>query len=462
MHMTDGPEIVRIRQALDPVTDRLLLVGGAVRDILMEREPEDLDFLVIGTDRAPIRQKLDRLAEQLQAHMVYPAGFPDTCRLVSRHTTLDFTIIPEDRLTEDLMRRDFTVNAMAMDLETGCILDPAKGRPDLNAGLLRATGPGVFAADPVRILRLYRFMVELNFSIDPDTEKAAAHAASHIHDPAGERVQEELFRILSNDASWEVVESMADPIFTTLFPSLAGTKGVGQNDYHHLDVFPHTLEVVKHTFHLPGLTSMIGCPDLELNREDRIVLRLAALFHDVGKAPTAAVDTDGVPTFRRHQHVSENEFTADIEPLGVSRRIVERTARLIRHHMRFLNFMLNGYTTRSLRRLIRIMDTDSVLLGLLALADKLAARGPMAAGSIERIAALVREFVELVEAEGDYLMDLPKLLSGEEVMSVMDLEPGEQVGRILDRIRENQIADPTLTREQALELLANWKQGHPS
>lgn len=462
MHMTDGPELNRIRGALEPASDRLLLVGGAVRDILMEREPEDLDFLVIGNETNGIRQALEQLAGQLNMHIVQPAGFPDTRRLVSRHTTLDFTIIPEKLLTGDLLRRDLTINALALDLATEELLDPANGKRDLECGVLRATGPGVFEADPVRILRLYRFMVELDFSIDPDTATEAAAAASHIHHPAGERTREELFRILANDQAWDAVEMMANPVLTTLFPSLAATRGVQQNDYHHLDVFPHTMEVVKHAFHLPGLTAMIGCPELELDREDRIVLRLSTLFHDVGKAPTAAPDKDGIPTFHRHQHVSENQFLSDMESLRVSHRIMDRTARLIRHHMRFLNFMLNGYSTRSMRRLVRIMDTDSILLGLLALADKLAARGPLAGGSIDRIARIVREFVELVQTEGSELMHLPKLISGEDVMRVMELEQGVEVGRVLDRVRGSQTDDPSLTREQALELLETWRSDHSS
>ncbi len=462
MLMTDGPELNRIRQELEPVSDRLLLVGGAVRDILLDRTPADLDFLVVGTQIDRIHQGLERLGRHLHMHRVQPAGFPDTIRLVARHLTLDFTIVESRQLHEDLMRRDFTINAMALEPGTDELLDPTRGKQDLQKGLLRATGPGVFEADPVRILRLYRFMAELDFSPDPETERSAVAAVPKIQEPAGERIQDELFRILANDDAWDAVEAMAEPVLTNLFPSLAETRNVPQNDYHHLDVFPHTLEVVKHAFHVPGLIAMIGCPDLELNREDRIVLRLAALFHDVGKAPTAAPGKDGNPTFHRHQHVSEDQFRSDIEPLRVSNRIEDRTARLIRHHMRFLNFMLNGYTPRSLRRLIRIMDTDSILLGLLAMADKLAARGPLATGSIDRIAGIVREFVELIATEGDTLIHLPKLVSGEEVMDMMDLKPGAQVGRILDSIRERQIADPAFSRNEALELISAWKEDPPS
>lgn len=454
MPIPDEALLTAARHIFEPVNGRLFLVGGAVRDHFLKRPPQDLDLLVTGCTADDFDAGAAALARQLNLHPVRPAGFPDTLRLVSTEATLDLTRIPPEQLAEDLSSRDFTMNAMAMDPVSGEVVDPTGGQQDLKNRVLRTPDPASFARDPVRILRLYRFQAELGFTLETDTARAAHAAVGLLDRPSGERIREELFRLLANDNGWPAVADMTVPVLTALFPAIDSIRSVAQNGYHHKDVLPHTLEVVKHTFQLSGLTGLLGCPDVTLSAEDRIVLRLAALFHDVGKAESAAVDEHGRHTFKGHQYGSAQKFQDDIARLKPSNRMVERTFMLIRRHMLFLNFMLNGYSDRSFRKLINMMREDSVLLTLLAVADKLAARGPLAGGSIEKIVGIARRFLDMYRAEGETIRNLPSLVTGHEVMSIMKLDPSPAVGKLLSEIMERQLDDPAFTREDALALLA--------
>jgi len=453
----DDPLLLAAWHTFEPVSEQVLLVGGAVRDSQPNRQVRDWDLLVVGCTEEAFAMSVYQLERDLGLHPVRPAGFPDTIRLTGHAGIIDCTRMDPDNLKGDLMRRDFTVNAVAQDLRTGALIDPTGGLADIRSRLLRAPSADVFTADPVRILRLFRFRAELDFHVEPATVEAAFAHVHLLDRPSGERIREELFRLLALDSGWPALGEMADPVLTALFPSLAAILDTPQNGYHHLGVFPHTLEVVKHTFHLDGLTAMLGCPDIALSDEDRVVLRLAALFHDVGKGETLARNETGMYTFKRHQYVSAERFRQDIEGLRPSNRLVERVYMLIRRHMLFLNFMLNGYSVRSFRRLINMMRDDTTLLVLLALADKLAARGPLAEGSIEQIVTIARDFLALDRAEGEHIRSLPALVTGHEVMKIMELDPSPAVGQVLGRIMERQLDDPSFTREAALALLHEWQ-----
>ncbi len=458
MPIPDEALLQAARNVFKPVNGRLFLVGGAVRDRFLERPAHDLDLLVVGCTEADFEATTSVLARELNLHPIRPAGFPDTLRLVSTEATLDLTRVPPEKLVEDLSTRDFTINAMALDPFSGELVDPTGGQQDLERQVLRTPDPATFTRDPVRILRLYRFQAELGFKAEPDTVQAAHSAVSLLDRPSGERIREELFRLLAHDTGWPAIGDMAFPVLTTLFPAIDGIRNLPQNGYHHKDVLPHTLEVLKHTFHLSGITGMLGCPDIPLTTEDRIVLRLAALFHDVGKAETAAINQNGLHTFKGHQYISAQRFQDDIARLRPSNRIVERAFMLIRRHMLFLNFMLNGYSDRSFRKLINMMREDSVLLTFLAVADKLSARGPLAKGSIEKIVGIGRQFLDMYRNEGETIRNLPTLVSGYEVMSIMKLDPSPAVGKLLAEIMERQLDDPEFSRQDALALLAKRRQ----
>ena len=433
-------------------------MGGAVRDYLLNKKPKDLDFLISGSEISEFETTMAELADALNLNTVRPAAFPEVIRLVNRDISLDFTFISPETVTENLMERDFTVNAMAMNPVTGEIIDPAGGKNDLKHKKLRFVRETAFQKDPVRIIRLFRFQTELGFTPDAHTRQLAKKGALLLNKPAGERIREELFRILANDNGENAISEMAEPVLTALFPALAAIRDIPQNGYHHLGAFDHTLEVTSWTFRLDELASRLGTTLPALADEDKIILRLSALFHDTGKADTYALNESGITTFKKHQFHSANHFLDDIARLKPSNRLMERAYILVRRHMLFLNFMLNGYSEKSFRKLINMMREDSRLLALLALADKLSAKGPLSNGSADKMAEIVRKFIETYKKEVETIKKLPKLVSGEEIMDTLGLSPSPEIGKILNEIAEKQLADPAFSREQALKIIEKYRQ----
>jgi len=454
----DDPELQLVLKHLRQTSRPPLLVGGAVRDCLLNKKPKDLDFLITGTEISEFETAMAELADTLNLNTIRPAAFPEVIRLVNRDISLDFTFISPETVTENLMERDFTVNAMAMNPADGEIIDPAGGRNDLKQKKLRFVRESAFQKDPVRVIRLFRFQTELGFTPDKTTLKLAKKAAPLLNKPAGERIREELYRILANDNGAVAVKEMAHPILTELFPSLSAIRSIPQNGYHHLDAFGHSLAVTEWTFRIKKLAAIANIPEPDISDKDKIILRLAALFHDTGKADTLAWNENGITTFKKHQIHSGEHFLADIARLNPSKNLTERAAALIRRHMLFLNFMLNGWSENSFRKLIRKMGKDSRLLALLALADKLSANGPLSAGSADKIAKIIGKFIKYYEKEAETIEKLPKLLSGREIMDTLGISSSPEVGKILNEIAEKQLADPAFGREQALQILQTHKK----
>ncbi len=458
MPTPDDPLLKRVLEFFQTSTLVPLLVGGGVRDFLLNKAPKDLDFLIAGKSIDEFSTVTGKLAASLDLNTVRPAAFPEVIRLVSHAHSLDFTFCSPDNITENLMERDFTVNAMAMNPASGEILDPAGGLSDLKQKKLRLVQNDAFQKDPVRIIRLFRFRTELEFTPDKNTLTLANAAAPLLLQPAGERIREELFQILKNDNGHTAISEMADPVLTALFPALAAIRDIPQNGYHHLNAFHHTLAVVSQTFHIETLTEKLKATGLELSPEDKIVLRLAALFHDVGKSETLAWKENGITTFKKHQFHSAALFLKDIARLKPSNLMTERVHMLIRRHMLFLNFMLNGWSEKSFRKLINMMREDSRLLALLALADKLSAKGPLSAGSIEKMTKIGQAFMETYKKDAKTITKLPKLVSGDEIMEILGLTPSPEVGKVLGTIAEKQLANPAFTREQALKLIQKHRK----
>jgi len=236
---------------------------------------------------------------------------------------------------------------------------------------------------------------------------------------------------------------------------LSKIKNIPQNGYHHLDVFNHTLEVLKYCFDLKSIARLFPFFEFKFSDKDKLVLRLAALFHDVGKSETLSYTEDGITTFRNHQFVSGTIVLKELDFFPKS--IVERVYYLVRRHMLFLNFMINGYSEKSFRKLINMMREDAVLLVVLFLADKNAARGSLSEGNFEKALKIAEDFLRFYQKEKDGIINLPKLVSGHEVIEILEISPSKKVGKVLNLIMEKQLENPEFSREDALKLIYSLK-----
>jgi poly(A) polymerase len=415
------PAFPLLAQATEELGARAWAVGGYVRDRLLGRKHEEIDVVVEdgrGPELAAHFAKLTGSAppvvfERFGTAQVMWKGRPIEFASARAESYRDDSRKPDVRpasIDDDLRRRDFTVNALLMDFGGNVEDRLGSGLPDLAAKRLRTPLDPVatFSDDPLRMLRAVRFAAQLGFELDPRLLPAMSSLAERLRPPvvSVERVSDELRKMLTSDRPTQALELLdAGGLLPGVLPELAACKGVKQGGYHTHDVYGHTLEAV-------GLTP----PDL--------VVRLAALFHDVGKPATAAPDG----SFLGHEKVGAEIAVAALTRLRFSNSIIERVAHLVRLHLRPVYYQ-SDWTDGAVRRLARDVGSDLPALLQLAAADI----GASAYDQPEKIAELGRR-LEAVLAETPSRLRSP--VTGEDIMKVQGLPPGPEVGRLKARLDE--------------------------
>jgi poly(A) polymerase len=449
---------------------KVYLVGGTVRELALGKSAPDLDLAVSA-------QALDLardLAAALKGTFVLLDEAQGTARVVWQGEILDLARFRAPTLEGDLQARDFTMNALALDLETLLadrppdLIDPWDGLDDLARGLIRVVRPRNFLEDPLRLLRAYRFAATHGFQITPETQEAISAQVPEFSRVAGERVRQELFILLAAPRAAAVLKDMdRTGLLTRIFPECVDMKGVDQDGFHHLDVFLHSLAAVAR------LEEVLAEPQayfIDLAAEfphylrpprQAALLKLAALFHDVGKPLVQSRRTDPDRyTFYYHERVGVEIFTAAALRLRLSQAETKTVAHLISLHMRpFLllpAFREGELTTRALGRLARAARPHLPGLFALAMADSLAGQGPQKPADAEKVLSkladaayhFLKERLELQERQ-------PRLLTGHDLIKVLGLEPGPLFRAILTAVEEAQWEGSIQTREEALELARN-------
>jgi poly(A) polymerase len=409
-----------LKRAADDLKARAWIVGGYVRDKLLGREHLNPDVVVDDGDALELARHFAELAgapppvtfERFGTAQVTLPG-----RLVEFVAARSESYAPDSRkpdvrratLEEDLRRRDFTINTLLMDLD-GNVQDPLGGRKDLEAKVLRTpTDPlRTFEDDPLRMLRAIRFAAELGFELAPDLMPAMRRTKSRLAPPviSVERITDELRKMLASDRPKLALELLDQAeLMEVILPEIAAGKGVQQSGFHTHDVFGHTLLTVEAT-----------PPDL--------LLRLAALFHDVGKPQTAKGDG----TFVGHEEVGAEIARAALERLRFSQKEIDTVTTLVRLHLRPV-FYRSEWSDGAVRRLAR--DAGALLgrLMLLARADIGASAYPYPQKMDELQARLDAVLAERPSR-------LAPLITGEDIMRIRGIGPGPEVGRIKQKLEE--------------------------
>jgi tRNA nucleotidyltransferase/poly(A) polymerase len=483
----DWALIRRIRAALPP-GQPLYLVGGAVRDALLGRPVHDLDFVVLKHARKAARRAADVLGAAY-----YPLDEArDTGRVIlpgeaGRRAGLDFAVARGGSLPADLAGRDFTVNAIAIDLsEPDRLIDPLGGLSDLRQGWLRPCSPQAFEADPVRVIRAARQALAFRLRLAPETAGLIRRAAPQLGRVSGERLRDELFRLLDAPnaaAGLRMLDTLG--ILPELLPEAAQLKGLRQSPPHTLDVFEHSLAVVARLEQvlavlLPGQPAQAAGEDLasgwlalrlgqfrphfsahfgqRLNPERSLpgLLKFTALYHDAGKAQRAAEDGDGRVRFLGHEQVSGELLETRGRALRLSNEELSRAGQTARDHMRPLFLAAPGaaHSRRAVYRYFRQLGEVGVDIAVLSLADVWGTYGvglPEAVWMehVDRVRLLLEAWwVEPAES----LLPEP-LLNGHDLMQSFHLKPGRQIGRLLEELREAQALGEAATQEEALAWL---------
>jgi len=440
--VSESELLALLGRAASEIGVKAWVVGGYVRDRLLGRAHLDLDLVVEDGDALELARRFAQLAgapppvtfERFGTAQVTLPG-----RLVEFVTARAESYAPDSRkpnvrqatLEEDLRRRDFTVNTLLMDLE-GNVHDPLNGRKDLDAKVLRtpADPHQTFTDDPLRMLRGIRFAAELGFTPAPGLVPAMRELKSRLAPPviSIERISEELRKMLESPRPKLALELLDEAgLLEVILPEIAACKGVAQTGFHTHDVFGHTLLTVEQTD-----------PDL--------LLRVAALFHDVGKPKTAKGDG----TFIGHEEVGAEMARSALERLRFSQREIDVVAGLVRLHLRPV-FYRSEWTDGAVRRLAR--DAGPSLPRLMALA-----RADIAASAYP-----YPEKLEELQARLDAVRDerpsrLRPLVTGEEIMRVRGIGPGPEVGRIKQRLEE-MVIDGEIAPDKAA--IIDYMSKHP-
>jgi tRNA nucleotidyltransferase/poly(A) polymerase len=464
----------RLKSLLRDIADEepeSYVVGGALRDYLMgEVRWTDLDIAIAGNGYLLSR----RWADRHRASFVPLDDLFGTGRIVlvsEVPVTIDVSSFKGATIEKDLRLRDFTVNALAVrvqDFLTNSmdrIVDVVGGREDIHSKTIRACSEQSFHDDPLRILRAFRFAANLRFTLDPATLIVMQQEVSRLSEVSPERIRDELFALLAADSSIEALEIMDKiGVIETLLPVMAAMRGCTQNEFHHLDVWGHTMETVRQLEKLMLDTeSLFGSLGLWIKdylnecpvkgRPRRTLLKLAALFHDSGKPESRFIDPTGRVRFFGHEKVSREISDRYCESLKLANRETSILGNLVEGHMRPTIFTGEQVTKKAVLRLCRKFGEDTLGLLLLFLADLAATRGPARTPeSEERAREQVAKALEIC-FETEQSPPRP-LLSGHDIMERLGLGPGPHIGRILKHIGELQDAGEVTTREEALEAAA--------
>lgn len=430
----------------------LFFVGGSVRDALLGRESSDLDFTTAA------RPDAIELIAQEWADTVFRAGKDfGTIGLTKDGRVLEVTtfrsevyrddsrkphVTFSDSLEEDLSRRDFAVNAMALrvigtDDATPEMIDPHGGLLDLSERILRTPmDPEIsFGDDPLRMLRLFRFISTLGFRPERATLAAVTRMRDRLEIVSAERIRNEFDKLLTGehvaDALTGLVESGLAEMFVPEIPALA----VEQDPHHrHKDVLAHTIAVVAKT-------------------DPTLRLRLAALFHDVGKPDTREFTEAGV-AFHHHEVVGARMTRRRMEELRYPKSVIDEVSELVFLHMRPHTYKM-GWSDSAVRRYVRDAGPLLTDLNQLVRCDVTTRNKRRAAAISNRIDELEHRIAELREKEE--LDRLRPPIDGNDVMRHLDIEPSPTVGEIMHMLVERRIEDGPYSAEAAYAMLDEWK-----
>ncbi|SHI04068.1 poly(A) polymerase [Desulfofustis glycolicus DSM 9705] len=451
------------------------LVGGVLRDWLRRVAvvPPDLD-VAVQCDAAGF---LRRLARRLGSGTVVVLGDPadDTCRLVLPELVIDAAGFRDGatEIAKDLVKRDFTINAMAVDLAAkdghgqAPLIDPLGGKQDIENGIIRSC-PGAFVADPLRLLRAIRLAAELDFVIEDETLAEIGAVAHLITSSAAERINAEWERIMATPRAASACAAMDScGLLAEVAPELMHGDGVGQPACHHLDVLDHNIETLR------CLERVIDTPaeffpessgslvDYLAEPSHRMQLKWAALFHDVGKPTAKALRPDAGScepriTFYGHDERGGEIFLRRAERLHWNRRRAQRVAELIAMHMHPFHLCNvarrdGEVSRRALLKICRRAGDDLAGLFVLAMADTLAGQGTDRPATIEtELAGLYARVDRLYHETIAPVLNGPKLLTGNDLIATLRLEPGPLFRELLEGVETAVVEGVVHTREEAL------------
>ena len=453
------------------------LVGGLLRDQCLGRPLSyfNVDLAIAHGAVAMCRA----LATELEGAFVPLDEAAGCARVVvtvdGERLELDVSDFRGATLNDDLGRRDFTVNAMAIALEDWLraprnpppLIDPLNGREALRRQRLTACFPATFEEDPVRILRAFRFAAQLEFALDASMPPLMARAVTALSRVSGERIRDELLAIFETDRAGTALRSLNElGAIDVLFPELSPGRGLAQGDFHHLDVLGHQLETVAQADRflsdfaefseaLRGPMARYCAQQLVERHSRKSLIKLAGMLHDVGQPARRTIEPDGEIWFFGHEQTGAELTMTIAERLRLSNREAQMVCQLVLHHLRpgFLS-REPQLTRRAIYRFYKELGEHGPGCLLTWWADRMATRGTKSRlDQLDQQRSRLEELLSAYFFQAEEVVNPPRLVDGHQLMAVFHLQPGPLIGELLGAIEESQAEGRIRTSEEALALV---------
>ncbi|WEK61453.1 MAG: CCA tRNA nucleotidyltransferase [Candidatus Microbacterium colombiense] len=457
--LAENPVVRTLAAAFTDAGFDLAVVGGPVRDALLGRETHDLDFTTnaspdeimkivkpVSTAQWDIGRAFGTIGARVQGEQVEVTTYrADSYDGITRKPTVEFG----DSIDGDLVRRDFTVNSMALLVPSVKLVDPTGGVEDLVAGLLRTPAdPAIsFGDDPLRMLRAARFSAQLGFRVEETTADAIAQLRQTLTIVSPERIQSELVRLMQSDDPVRGIRVLVDSgLIDEFLPEVSALRLEVDEHHHHKDVYEHSLTVLSQAIALETSRNPGAAPD--------VALRIAALLHDIGKPRTRKLEDGGVVTFHHHDVVGSRMARKRMQALRFDSATTGAVATLIELHLRFFGYAEGAWTDSAVRRYVRDAGDQLERLHILTRADvttrnkRKASRLAGAYDDIESRITALREQEELDSIRPE--------LDGNRIQTVLGISPGREVGEAYKFLLELRLDEGVLGPEVAEQRLREW------
>lgn len=457
--LAEAPVSAALARAFADAGYELAIVGGPVRDALLGRRVNDLDYTTnarpddilrivkpLATATWDIGRAFGTIGAKVRGEQVEITTYrADSYDGTTRKPTVEFG----DALEQDLVRRDFTVNAMALRIPGPSLVDPTGGVEDLVGQTLRTpTDPDVsFGDDPLRMLRAARFASQLGMDVHPATLEAMTRLAPSLSIVSPERVQGELVKLLATEAPDRGIRLLVDTGLLELFlPEVPALRLEVDEHHHHKDVYEHSLTVLAQAIDLEHQRHPGQAPD--------VTLRLAALLHDIGKPATRKLEPGGAVSFHHHDVKGARMARKRLQALKFDGATTDAVCQLIEQHLRFFGYAEGAWTDSAVRRYVRDAGEQLERLHILTRAD-VTTRNKRKAGRLRSAYDDIETRIAQL-AEQEQLEAMRPALDGNRIQEVLGIRPGREVGEAYRFLLDIRLDEGVVEPEVAEQRLRDW------
>lgn len=436
------------------------LVGGFIRDLFLGIESNDRDLVI---ENADVEGLSKEIAERINGHFVPLDTENNIYRIVleDKVNYVDISSPLAKTINGDILRRDLTINAIAYNLNDKEFVDLAGGINDIKNKVIKSISDNNFIDDPLRMLRVFRFYSKLGFKIDEKLLVFIKGHAKKINYPSKERVNLELVKLFEGKYADLALKAMDKAgLLKEIFEVVEDVKTIPPNPHHHLNLFEHSIEVVRQVQlnyekankevkeHLDSCVYGI-CPKLAY-------LKLAAFLHDIGKPSTWKIEEEtGKHRFIKHDDIGAKMALPILKNLKFSKKQIAYIQKMIKYHIYPSSVITQeGSSEKSHMRIFRKMEDDTIDVIIIAMSDRLSALGPdikpwMVERNIKGLNLLLEKYLET----RDSIKPLEKFIDGTEIMELLNIDASRELGKIIKQLKEAQMNGDINTKDEAVEFI---------